>query len=97
MTTHHMPMLTLYYTTACHLCEEAKSLVMAYFAVRHIAPDSLTQVEIANDGELLERYGILIPVLKVEATGQELNWPFGVGDIEHLLANSDFSITPENV
>ncbi len=58
---------------------------MACFAARGIAPDSLTLVEIANDGDLLERYGLLIPVLRVEASGRELNWPFGLDEIEHLL------------
>ena len=90
-------MLTIYYTAACHLCEEADALVIAYFAANGIAPDSLTRVEIADDVDLLQRYGVLIPVLKAEATGQELNWPFGLDDIEHLLANSDFSIPPKNV
>ena len=90
-------MITLYYTAACHLCEEADALVIAHFATKGIAPDSLKRVEIADDVDLLERYGVFIPVLKVEATGQELNWPFGLDDIEHLLANSDFSIPPKKV
>ena len=90
-------MLTIYYTAACHLCEEADALVIAHFARKGIAPDSLMRVEIADDVDLLERYGVFIPVLKAEATGQELNWPFGLDDIEHLLANSDFSIPPKNV
>ena len=90
-------MLTIYYTAACHLCEEADALVNAYFAANGMAPDSLTRVEIADDLDLLDRYGVFIPVLKAEATGRELNWPFGLDDIEHLLANSDFSIPPKNV
>jgi len=78
-------MLTIYYTAACHLCEEADALVNAYFAANGMAPDSLTRVEIADDLDLLDRYGVFIPVLKAEATGRELNWPFGLDDIEYLL------------
>ena len=78
-------MLKLYYTSACHLCEEAEGLVIACFAARGIAPDSLMRVEIADDVNLLERYGILIPVLKDEASGRKLKWPFGLDEINLLL------------
>ena len=79
-------MLTLYYTANCHLCEEAKALAMAVFAASDIAPNALKLVDIANEEDLLERYGVLIPVLRLEASGMELNWPFGVDDVRQLLS-----------
>lgn len=79
-------MLTLYHTEGCHLCEQAKALVMACFAERGIAPDRLSLADIAEEGELQERYGLLIPVLRGEASGQEVNWPFELNDIRCLLS-----------
>jgi len=42
-------------------------------------------VEIADDDELLERYGVRIPVLQRLDTGAELDWPFDAVAIERLL------------
>lgn len=82
---HPTTRLTLYHTPACHLCEEAEALAMAGLAANGMAADSLTLIDIAEDGELLERYGLLIPVLRSEASGQELRWPFALPDIQRLL------------
>ena len=51
------PLLALYATSGCHLCEQAAALLRA--AVD--APFRL--VEIAVDDDLLERYGVRIPVV----------------------------------
>jgi hypothetical protein len=80
-----MPLLTLYHTSGCHLCEEAKALVLASFAARGIEAESLKLADIAEDLELLERFGCLIPVLKSVDSGEELNWPFNEDDIRKLL------------
>ncbi|TDG13755.1 glutaredoxin family protein [Seongchinamella unica] len=61
-------MLTLYGTSACHLCELAAALLMA-------AGVAYEEVDISESDELFERYGVKIPVLRRE-DGQELNWPF---------------------
>jgi hypothetical protein len=39
-------------------------------------------IDIADDEALVEKYGILIPVLKRARDGEELGWPFD----EELLA-----------
>jgi len=80
-----MTQLTLYHTSGCHLCEQAEALLLACLAAKGTAADSLQLTDIADDEELFKRYGLLIPVLRVECTGQELNWPFGLGDIQRLL------------
>jgi len=71
--------LALYATSGCHLCEQAATLLRA--AVD--APFRL--VEIADDDDLLERYGVRIPVLQRLDTGAELGWPFDAAAIERLL------------
>jgi hypothetical protein len=72
--------LVLYTTSGCHLCEQAESLLQ-----RHIGLTVRT-VEIADDAELLERYGARIPVLRRLETSQELAWPFDAAAIRRLLA-----------
>jgi glutaredoxin len=61
--------IKLYSTTCCHLCEEAEAIL------REIGIEA-DHVDIADDDELLEKYGIRIPVLKRVDTGAELGWPF---------------------
>lgn len=76
-----MSRLLLYYTEHCHLCDEAEVLLRAAGL-----EDGYTKVEIADDPELLERYEILIPVLKRIDIPAELNWPFGAGELAEFLA-----------
>jgi hypothetical protein len=80
-----MTRLTLYHTAGCHLCEEAQALLAACLAAQGVAPACLRLADIAEDGALLERYGTLIPVLREEDSGRELNWPFGLDDIRGVL------------
>ena len=70
--------VVLYTTVGCHLCEQARELVST------VAPDiTLTLVDVAEDDELLARYGERIPVLMKE--GRELGWPFGLLDVQQFL------------
>ena len=78
-------MMILYHTAGCHLCEEAEALVRNCLAIQGIANDCLSLIEIAEQAELLERYGLLIPVLRAETSGRELNWPFTSDDVRQLL------------
>ena len=72
-----MSKLILYYTEYCHLCDEAETLL-------HAAGlgEDYRKVDIDDDEVLLERYEILIPVLKRDDNQQELLWPFD----QHQLA-----------
>lgn len=79
------PHLHLYHTAGCHLCEEAQELALVALALRGIGADALEPVEIADDTELLQRYGTTIPVLRRLDSGQELGWPFGLEAILRLL------------
>ncbi|OIR08740.1 hypothetical protein GALL_91240 [mine drainage metagenome] len=61
--------IKLYGTAFCHLCEQAEAVL------REIGIEA-DYIDIADDDELLEKYGIRIPVLKRADTGAELGWPF---------------------
>jgi glutaredoxin len=70
--------LELYGTTFCHLCENAEAIL------REIGIEAV-YVDIADDDELVEKYGMRIPVLKRGDTGAELGWPFDVARASEFL------------
>ena len=74
-----MTRLTLYAKPGCHLCEEALDVVAT---VDDTLP--VREVDITRNPDLLERYGLRIPVLADEA-GHEIAWPFGPADVLNLL------------
>ena len=73
--------VNLYTTSACHLCEQALDLLQNL-------PLELTivEVEIANSDELMQRYGLTIPVVAVSNSKQELNWPFDSNQLLDFLS-----------
>lgn len=74
--------LTLYETSHCHLCEEAQALLLPW------VESGVCQVElidIAEDAELLDRFGTRIPVLYHPASGQDLNWPFDLAAVTSFV------------
>lgn len=65
--------LVIYSTLGCHLCELAKDQLeplFQHFALR------LVEIDIADDDVLLEKYGVRIPVIKLQYSEKELGWPF---------------------
>lgn len=74
--------LILYSTEGCHLCDEALEVIRRALE----EPCALTVVEIAHAPELLERYGVRIPVLRVEGESEELGWPFDAAAVQRFLA-----------
>lgn len=72
--------LTLFRRPGCHLCELAtESLAAAGVA-------GVEEVELDWEGELAERYGERIPVLRRQDSGAELDWPFDAHAIRALIA-----------
>jgi glutaredoxin len=68
----------LYGTEFCHLCEDAEAVLSGIgIAVEYI--------DIADDDELLEKYGTRIPVLRRDDTGVELGWPFDAQAVTRFL------------
>ena len=71
--------IKLYGTAFCHLCEQAEAVL------REIGIEA-DYIDIANDDELVEKYGIRIPVLKRMDNGAELGWPFDALAVSQFLA-----------
>jgi len=57
--------ITLYTRPGCHLCQEAKELVLPL--LREFAA-TLREVNIDEDPQLATRYGLDIPVISLEPT-----------------------------
>lgn len=76
-----LPECQLYGTLGCHLCEVAEALLMPF--VEHGLLVEL--VDIAEDESLVERYSLLIPVLRRCDNGAQLNWPFDAEQVVTFL------------
>ena len=68
-----MTSLILYTTTGCHLCEHAELILQS---ARQSGQLRWQAVDIAADEDLVDRYGIRIPVVKRTDNARELGWPF---------------------
>lgn len=80
-----MNRLIFYTTVGCHLCEHA-ALVLQQFAGQAGAPQfDIEEVDISTDEQLVELYGIRIPVVKNSANEREVGWPFGVDGLSELF------------
>ena len=73
--------LRLYTTLGCHLCEQLEALLATLMAVDY----RLDRIEISEDDELIERYGVRIPVL-VDDRGVELERGFMPEHLAEWLA-----------
>jgi len=71
--------IKLYGTEFCHLCESAK-------AVLDQIGMTTVSVDIAEDDELLGKYGTRIPVLLREDNQAELDWPFDAASVMRFLS-----------
>jgi hypothetical protein len=78
--------LVLFSTTACHLCEQALALLQPCLQQGGQGRWRLREVDISDSEDLFQRYGLIIPVLRHEASGKELNWPFDADSISRFLA-----------
>lgn len=67
-----MKTVIIYSTLGCHLCEQALEILKPLLG----DDDRIEEVDISESDQLMEQYGIRIPVIKREDNGQELGWPF---------------------
>ncbi len=72
--------LTLFQRDDCHLCDLALEVLAAARA------PEFDSVFIDEDDALEARYGVRVPVLRDEAGGTELDWPFDVDSVRRFLA-----------
>jgi hypothetical protein len=89
--------LELLGTSGCHLCEEAEAYIEE--ARIQVSGDfELKRVEIADDPDLMEAFGVRIPVLRWEE--QLMCWPFTSDDVtvffSAISAAPHHSRTPES-
>lgn len=84
-----MKVLTLYTTLGCHLCEEAELILLPLLQQQGYR---LEKVEISESEELVELYGVRIPVIALPeslASGREepieLGWPFDLEQLNRFL------------
>lgn len=80
-----MQKITLYSTLACHLCDLAEEIVGECIGGKSFL---LKKVDIADDPELLKKYGVSIPVLYMDQNAQELFWPFDSVAVNSFLAEA---------
>ena len=76
------PIVTLYVTGDCHLCEEAERLL------RRLAREMgfrLELVDISSDAALYERYRLAVPVVAVDGEAV-LSAPLDEGRVREALA-----------
>lgn len=70
--------MKLYVRPGCHLCDEALALLLQ-------SRVSVTRINIDQNPELQQQYGVLIPVLYDPKTDRELLWPFTYEDIVKFI------------
>lgn len=80
---HDARELLLLGTRGCHLCEDAAEELRR--ALEGVDAWHWHAVDVADDAELLRRYGHAIPVLLGPSTRDELRWPFDAADIARFL------------
>ena len=74
-----MPALILYQRDDCHLCDRALAML-----ADARAPE-FESVFVDGDDALEARYGERVPVLRDDARGVELNWPFDAERLRRFL------------
>lgn len=77
-----MKVLRIYSTLGCHLCEQAKAVLEQ---AQRTCVFEYTEIDIADDDNLLELYSTRIPVIKIDQA--ELDWPFDLAKVTTWLAS----------
>ncbi len=68
-------------TLGCHLCDYAEAVLIPF-----VENGLLVEVlDIADDPVLLERYALIIPILRRTDNGAELHWPFDAPQVVTFL------------
>lgn len=77
--------VNLYTTLGCHLCEQAYALLVA-LQQEGLAID-IDSIEIADSDELMDKYGIRIPVVTFTSDEEvrEIGWPFTLDELRAFL------------
>jgi hypothetical protein len=97
-----MKKIILYHTLGCHLCDVAKEQLEPLLIPYGFHLVEIDIAEQVNSDELLSRYGVRIPVIRVansEGVFEEvsnlsidLGWPFDTALVYSWLLNNHFII-----
>lgn len=69
--------IKLFTTSGCHLCDQAEEMLNYLNSDVSDCGIEIHPIEISDEDDLVERYGIRIPVLAVDVKSiPELGWPF---------------------
>ncbi len=71
--------LILFRREGCDLCDLAERAIAAAGVV------AWTAVEVGWEGELAERYGWILPVLRDSVGERELAWPFDAWQVRQFI------------
>ena len=77
-----MKKLQFFTTQGCHLCEQAEEMLV-FLQERYVF--KLVVIDIATDQQLMEKYGLSIPVLLNTQSNEHICWPFNADKIMSLL------------
>ncbi|WP_019530194.1 glutaredoxin family protein [Dasania marina] len=75
--------LQLYGTLGCHLCEQAKALLIDSLPASSY---TLEEPDISESAELMSLYVLRIPVLYRDDLQLELDWPFDADILQAFMA-----------
>lgn len=84
--------LLLYTTVGCHLCEQAEQVLVPVLDYINRGdtggeePLGVRPVEISDSPELMQRYGVRIPVIRLRDAESELSWPFDQAQVFEFLS-----------
>ena len=73
--------ITLISGPNCHLCDQAKEMLVPLLGAKNI---QLNELNVRDDATLFEQYGLRIPVVIFE-DGSEKGWPFTAAQIARMI------------
>lgn len=85
-----MLQITLYTTEHCHLCDDAKAIIIHALNTKFNQTNyNFNTIDICNDEALYELYSLEIPVLNIHTASARqitLKWPFNNETILNALS-----------
>ncbi|NQZ23503.1 MAG: glutaredoxin family protein [Colwellia sp.] len=75
----------LYSSEGCHLCEQAIEIISNVIPVHQIRVVDIIDTNIEGEQNLVELYGVHIPVLERLSDNSKLFWPFEQSQVVELI------------
>lgn len=74
--------IIFYHTTDCHLCDVAEAMISPMLVASGLVAEA---IDVADDLDAFERFGVQIPVLYFPQTDISVLWPFDENEVARLL------------